>query len=123
MTKTRTAMSAIFTASEKPQSAAEILTILEKKNLPADRTTVYREIAFFETTNIVQKVDFGDGVRRYELADAEHHHHLICVSCNKVEDVKLEDDLESQEQKLSRRTGFKILKHSLEFFGLCASCK
>jgi Fur family ferric uptake transcriptional regulator len=123
VTKTRKTMAELFTASEMPVSATEILSYLEKKNIAVNRTTVYRELAFFEKGGVIQKVDFGDGVRRYELTEREHHHHLICVSCKKVKDVQLKGDLESQEKSISRRTGFKILNHSLEFFGLCASCK
>jgi Fe2+ or Zn2+ uptake regulation protein len=119
MTPIRSSMVTLFSKNHAPLSAEDIL-----KRLPdTHKTTVYRELAFFEEEGLIQKIDFGDGIRRYELAELEHHHHLICVSCKKVTDVHLEGDLESQERNISRRTGFKILNHALEFFGLCPSCK
>ena len=34
-----------------------------------------------------QRVDVGDGIARFEpaLADGEHHHHVVCDDCGKVE--------------------------------------
>ena len=59
---------------------------------------------------------------RYELESLDHHHHIICIDCDKVEDIVLEKYLDSQEQKIMRQKKFKTISHSLEFFGLCAEC-
>lgn len=105
--------------SHAPISAEEILDGLKGVH----KTTVYRELGFLESEGLIKKIEFGDGIRRYERSEMEHHHHLICVGCKKVSDIHLEKDLEVQERSIARKTGFKILNHSLEFFGLCAKCK
>lgn len=119
ITSVRSAMIELFVKNHAPLSAEELLKVL----LGTHKTTVYRELSFFESEGVIQKVDFGDGIRRYELAELEHHHHLVCTVCKKVTDVHLEGDLDDQEKKISKKTGFKILTHSLEFFGLCPKCK
>jgi Fe2+ or Zn2+ uptake regulation protein len=119
MTPVRSSMLELFGKQHEPISAEAICT----HQPDAHKTTIYRELAFFEEQGLIRKIDFGDGIRRYELAEREHHHHLICVSCKKITDIRLKHDLEIQERTISRRTGFKILNHALEFFGLCPSCK
>lgn len=119
VTHVRSKMIELFVKHHAPLSAEELL-----KQIPdTHKTTVYRELAFLEEQNIVKKIEFGDGIRRYELTELEHHHHLVCVSCKKVTDIHLEGDLDVEEKKISRKTGFKILNHSLEFFGMCPKCK
>jgi len=81
-------------------------------------------LAFLKETGIVKEIQFlHERVKRYELSSLDHHHHLICLKCKKVEDVVLESHLEEQEEKILRSTGFHVLNHSLEFLGICHSCR
>lgn len=119
VTPVRLAMIGLFVKHHAPISAEELI-----KRLPdTHKTTIYRELGFLDEQKLIQKIEFGDGIRRYELTELDHHHHLVCVSCKKVTDVHLEGDLDAEEKKISRKTGFKILNHSLEFFGMCSKCK
>jgi len=52
----------------------------------------------------------------------DHHHHLICLECDKVEDVELANDLNEIEKRILQKNGFKIINHTLEFYGLCKQC-
>lgn len=119
MTSARKELCAILEKTHAPVSAEGILMRMKGTH----KTTVYRELAFLESEGLIRKIDFGDGVRRYERAAMEHHHHLVCMRCKGVQDIHLDGDLDIQEQKITRKTGFKILNHSLEFFGLCPKCK
>ena len=107
---------------KKPFDAATLQTKLEKAVKKVNKTTVYREIEFLLSKGLIKEVSFGDGKMRYEIADLPHHHHLMCLDCKTVEDVVLKDELKSIEKKISKNTKFKIKRHALEFFGLCAQC-
>ncbi len=72
---------------------------------------------------IIEHIIFHDGVLRYELSDRIHHHHLVCLNCNQVQDVELKQELDDEEKRISRKTKFQIIRHSLEFFGLCVNCR
>ena len=122
LTKARRAILAILDGAVHPLSVFEVLLALAKKKIAVDKTTVYREITFLKERRIVQQIQFGDRVKRYELR-LGHHHHLVCVECDAIADVSLGGDLDSLEQRISRKTGFRIDDHSLEFFGLCVNCK
>ncbi len=104
-----------------PQTVIEILTAVQLKKSPIDKATVYRILTGFIELGIAREINLGDREARFELADCEHHHHLVCQSCGDIKDVKLcEDTLLKEAQK---QTSFKIKSHSLEFFGTCEKCQ
>lgn len=108
-----------------------VLSVLEKQKYPVDvsslvkkldvnKTTVYRQLEKYIAEGKIIEVELGDGKKRYELKSLDHHHHLICNTCGKLEDIEFD---ESQIMKqVGSKTKFKIEKHSLEFFGICAEC-
>lgn len=74
---------------------------------------------------IVDKINFGDGVSRFDLRKegADHfHHHLICIECGKVEEIQ-EDLLGDVEKIVENRWEFTIKDHWLTFHGICKTCK
>ncbi len=123
MTAVRLAMVRLFAKTSKPLAAEEILKKIAVSERDVNKTTIYREIAFLEEAGIVQKVEFGDQIRRYELKEQEHHHHVVCEGCGRVEDVQADEDIAEHEKDITRQSGFKITSHALEFFGLCPSCQ
>ena len=86
--------------------------------------TVYRTIGMLEELGIVSRLDLGDNISRYELVHAEEnhqHHHLVCNKCSKV--LEVEGDLLDQiEQTIEEKYKFRIMDHSVKFFGLCKEC-
>lgn len=108
---------------KSPLSAPELQSLLKSKNIVANKSTIYREIAFLKDQRIVKEIHFGEDKKRYEIEGEDHHHHVFCIKCDRVEDIKLEQELTEEERKISQATNFKILNHSLEFFGLCKSCQ
>ncbi len=123
LTKARRALFAALEAALRPMSVPELRVRMKKAGAAADKTTIYRELAFLLERRLVQAIQFGDGLKRYELRGGHHHHHLVCTACGIVIDVSLKGDLDAIERRLARRTGFRIDDHSLEFFGLCADCR
>ncbi|MFA6105644.1 MAG: transcriptional repressor [Patescibacteria group bacterium] len=112
----------IFFDAKKPLTAAELALNLKKARVKSDKTTVYRQIEDLVIHGILEEVRFEDRVKRYELSLGWHHHHLVCVSCGKVADVELAEDLGKQKNIIFKKYKFQVLRHSLEFFGQCRSC-
>lgn len=107
----------LFCSTPYPISA-EILTAKTKLN----KTSVYREIDFLLKEGFIKEVDFGDRIKRYELNDLGHHHHLVCLNCKNIQDITLEENLEEEERRIEKLKKFHVAKHNLEFFGLCNKC-
>jgi Fe2+ or Zn2+ uptake regulation protein len=122
ITKVRSLIVELFLKSLQPVSVQDILDGLERLNSSVNKTTVYRELEFLVGEKIVKEIDFLEGKKRYELNSA-HHHHIICINCKKIEDVDLKVDLHNEEERISKKNNFKVLSHSLEFFGLCSDCR
>lgn len=87
--------------------------------------TVYRTLEVLEKLNIINRFDYGDGQSRYEMGrdtEEHYHHHLICLGCGEVSEFK-DDLLEKLEEKVAAKCQFKIVDHSLRFFGYCKQCQ
>lgn len=108
----------LLSKKNSPQSVPDLV-----KSLKVNKTTVYRQLEKAINDGVVVEVDFGDGKKHYELSNKGHHHHIVCNNCGKTECVEVKADLESEQKNLEKKTKFNILAHSLEFFGLCPSCK
>ncbi|MCC6231923.1 MAG: transcriptional repressor [Verrucomicrobiales bacterium] len=90
-----------------------------------DLATVYRSLHLLEGMGLVTRYDFGDGVARFEMARDEpghHHHHLVCSQCTAI--VEIEDCLAAEwESRIAAQSGFRMVTHKLEFFGICPTCQ
>jgi Fur family ferric uptake transcriptional regulator len=84
--------------------------------------TIYRVLTQFESANIVKRHNFEGGHAVYEIAAAEHHDHLVCVKCNKVEEF-LDETIEAQQEVVAKNANFKIIDHSLNLYGVCGECQ
>ena len=123
LTKAREGIIRVFLKIKVPLSALDLNLQLEKLNIRVNKTTIYREIDFLKSQKIIRELPFGDGKKRFEKWPDNHHHHLICISCDSIECIELKGCLEDEEKKILKKNNFKTIKHSLEFQGLCAKCQ
>lgn len=123
MTRIRKQILGILLKPDSLIDAQTLQTQLERLNLKVNKSTIYREITFLLNQEIIKSIDFGDGKKRYEIDQKDHHHHLVCLNCQSVDHFNLEDDLTLEEILIKREKKFKIINHSLEFFGLCQNCQ
>lgn len=124
LTKARKAFVAILCANSFPLSVADILLSLHAAGIMVNKTTVYRELERFQKLGIVDSEQLDNRKRYYELSSRGHHHHLVCVGCDHVEDIAVDESiLLREEHKVRREKKFTALRHSLKFFGLCQKCQ
>ena len=83
--------------------------------------TVYRNLNHLRDEGKIQELCFGRGVNRYD-GDVRDHYHVRCIECGKVEDVPHVSPRASS-QEIGRMTGYRILSHRLEFWGVCPECE
>lgn len=105
-------------------SAEDVYLLVKEKSPEIGLATVYRTLELLTELKIVDKINFGDGVSRYDLRKegAEHfHHHLVCIECGSVDEIQ-EDLLGDVEEIVERDWNFKIKDHRLTFHGICYRC-
>lgn len=103
----------------KPLAIGEI-----SRRTQIDRATIHRNLNLLLELGIVKEIHFNDRKTRYELSDSfrDHHHHLICLRCGKVEPLQ-DCSVEDWEDRILREKGFRVEYHTLEFFGICRDCR
>jgi Fur family ferric uptake transcriptional regulator len=109
----------------KHLTAEEIYDLVKIDCPEIGLATVYRTILLLEELGILSKIDLGDNCSRYELVHEEEshqHHHLVCTECGEI--IEVEDDLlDALEDNIESKHNFKIINHSLKFFGICSNCQ
>ena len=97
---------------ESHLSAEEIFMLVKQKAPDIGLATVYRTLDLLCELKIIEKLNFGDGVARYEFRSDDHphhHHHLICLKCGSLSEI--EDLLDDLEARVERDHDFKIVDH------------
>lgn len=84
--------------------------------------TVYKTVNLLKELDEVLELGFPDGGNRYDGNKPYPHPHMICMKCRRIMDPDLAS-LEQLTREASRKTGFRILAHRLDFFGLCPECQ
>jgi Fur family ferric uptake transcriptional regulator len=91
---------------------------------PVARASVYRVLELLQEHGLINRLDLGDGINRYEVVDpsGEHHHHMLCERCGRL--VPFHDPvLERSIGRLSDRLGFDTTGHEVTLRGSCANCR
>jgi Fur family ferric uptake transcriptional regulator len=84
--------------------------------------TVYRVLTQFETAGLIVRHNFEGGHSVFELCQGEHHDHLVCVKCGKVEEF-MDNIIEKRQKMIAERANFKMTDHALNIYGLCPNCQ
>ncbi|MBD2847326.1 transcriptional repressor [Paenibacillus sp. IB182496] len=126
LTPQREATVRVLLENEEDHLSAEDVFMLVKDKAPEiGLATVYRTLELLSELHVVEKMNFGDGVARYDLrtdSNQHHHHHLICVQCGAMDEI-MDDWLGPLEERLEQEYGFHVVDHRLDFQGVCRRCR
>lgn len=87
---------------------------------PVGLTTVYRTLSSLAEAGLLDAF-LRDGEQAFRLCSDDHHHHLICEACNRVEEITA-DEVERWVDGVASRRGFRVTGHRADIFGVCADC-
>jgi Fur family transcriptional regulator, ferric uptake regulator len=121
LTKIKKAIIDILSENHCLLSKAELINKLNSIKINPNRSTIYRELQFLTKSGIIIKNTIS-GIDYYEIPK-DHHHHLVCLGCNRIDKVKITNQLEKQEKQIAKQNNFNIINHSLEFYGYCRKCQ
>lgn len=109
-------------ANEHHMSAEDIYRELMEAGEEIGLATVYRVLTQFEEAGLVVRHNFESGQSVFELDHGQHHDHLVCVKCGRVDEF-VDDTIEKRQQEIAEEAGYTITDHSLNIYGICASCQ
>lgn len=104
-------------------TAQEIFDGLREEGRAVGIASVYRVLDLLGDKGLVQRIDVGAGMARFEPVhrSGEHHHHLVCEDCGKVE-AFADEGLELALRKVEGQTGYSVAGHDVVLRGACESC-
>ncbi len=102
-------------------SAEDIYKTLVEMGEDVGLATVYRVLTQFETAGLVIRHRFEGGLAVFELDDGQHHDHLVCIKCGKVEEF-VDSVIEERQLAIAEKMNFKMTDHNLYIFGVCRDC-
>ena len=83
--------------------------------------TVYRTLQALADAGLARSFPAGEGELAYKLCAPEHHHHLICERCGRVEEIP-SCEMEQWASKIARKRGFSVTSHQADIYGICERC-
>ena len=122
ITPQRLAILRMLAESNGHPSAEDIFQRVQVNFPTTSLATVYKTIAVMKELGEVLELEFSSDHNRYDGHKPYPHPHLICVRCKKIVDPEL-NTLEDMTQELVSDTGYKILGHRLDFYGICSECQ
>ena len=110
-----------LTAVGRRVTAQDLYDRLRRKNPRIGRATVFRTLEALVTAGVARRLEQDGHVYGYVACRPEHHHHLACDRCGRVEEID-EGYITPVADRLAADRGFKVDDARLDFYGLCASC-
>ena len=102
-------------------TAEEIYRNLLSSGEEIGLATVYRVLTQFEAAGLVKRHYFEGGQSIFELNQGDHHDHILCVQCGRIEEF-FDEVIEERQKIIAQTRGFQISAHSLTLYGICKDC-
>ena len=104
-------------------SVQEVYDALRSDAQGVGLTTVYRHLQGLAARGVADVIVSPDGTAayRYCRAPGTHHHHLVCRSCGRAEEVE-GPAVERWTSAVAEEFGYTDVNHTVEIFGICSSC-
>jgi Fur family transcriptional regulator, ferric uptake regulator len=109
-------------ATDRHLTAEQVYKILLNDDEEIGLATVYRVLTQFEAAGLVTRHHFEGGNSVFELSDNNHHDHILCMKCGKVDEFS-DEIIESRQNEIAHRLGYDLTAHGLYLYGYCPKCR
>jgi Fur family transcriptional regulator, ferric uptake regulator len=105
-------------------SAEDLCETLRSQGEQVSLSTIYRNLKMMARMGILRELELSEGQKRYEINQPapHHHHHLICVRCNKTIEFK-NDAVLKAGAKMAQKSGYHLLDCQLLIQAICPTCQ
>jgi Fur family peroxide stress response transcriptional regulator len=122
ITPQRLLVTRILAESEGHPTVEQIYEEVKAEFPTTSLATVYKTVSLLKELREILELGFPDGSNRYDGNKPFPHPHVICTKCKEITDPDL-INLDDLSREMSRKTGYRIFSHRLDFFGLCPECQ
>ncbi|WP_334135789.1 ferric iron uptake transcriptional regulator [Tepidimonas sp.] len=103
---------------QRHMTAEDVFRALLEEQSDIGLATVYRVLTQFEQAGILVRSNFESGKAVYELNEGQHHDHLVCLDCGRVEEF-FDAEIERRQQAIAQERGFALQEHALALYAHC----
>lgn len=107
---------------QRHMTAEDVFRVLLEERSDVGLATVYRVLTQFEQASILTRSNFESGKAVYELNEGQHHDHLVCLDCGRVEEF-YDAEIEKRQNAVAKAKGFAIADHALSLYAHCTKDK
>jgi Fur family transcriptional regulator, ferric uptake regulator len=108
-------------AKQRHMTAEDVYRVLLTEHSDIGLATVYRVLMQFEQAGLLSRSNFEAGKAVYELNEGQHHDHLVCLDCGRVEEF-FDAEIERRQQMVAKNKGWLLQDHAMSLYGLCSVC-
>jgi Fur family transcriptional regulator, ferric uptake regulator len=105
-------------AQRRHMTAEDVFKALLNDGAEIGLATVYRVLMQFEQAGLLTRSNFESGKSVFELNEGQHHDHLVCLTCGRVEEF-YDAEIEQRQRVVAEKRGFEIQEHSLSLYARC----
>jgi Fur family ferric uptake transcriptional regulator len=105
-------------STQRHMTAEDVYRQLLNDHADIGLATVYRVLTQFEQAGILSRNHFESGKAVYELNEGQHHDHMVCLDCGRVEEF-YDPEIEQRQQAVAQAKGFVIADHALSLYAHC----
>ncbi|WP_341675155.1 ferric iron uptake transcriptional regulator [Niveibacterium sp. SC-1] len=99
-------------------TAEDVYRLLTAEGMDIGLATVYRVLTQFEQAGLLERHHFESAKAVFELNEGQHHDHLVCLQCGKVEEF-VDPEIEQRQNRIAEERGFKVREHALHLYVEC----
>lgn len=104
--------------AQRHMTAEDVYKALLTEDADIGLATVYRVLTQFEQAGLLSRNHFETGKSVFELNQGNHHDHLVCLTCGRVEEF-FDQEIEERQHAIARERGFDLQEHSLALYAAC----
>ena len=105
-------------AQQRHMTAEDVFKALLTEGADIGLATVYRVLMQFEQAGLLTRSNFESGKAVFELNEGQHHDHLVCLDCGRVEEF-YDPEIETRQRAVAVGRGFELQEHTLALYARC----
>ncbi len=105
-------------STQRHLTAEDVYKILLGEGADVGLATVYRVLMQFEQAGLLSRNHFEAGKAVFELNAGQHHDHLVCLTCGRVEEF-FDAEIEKRQRSVAHSRGFELQDHALSLYAVC----
>jgi len=106
------------TGRQRHMTAEDVFRVLLADHADIGLATVYRVLTQFEQAGLLVRSNFESGKAVFELNEGQHHDHLVCLDCGRVEEF-YDAEIEQRQHAVAEQRGYRLQEHALSLYAHC----